>query len=462
MIAVSHRKFDETTMLERPFSMKQFFGVLVGLIVTCQFLSAAEDRDTKVRNDRKDVLEAGNWIYNDLAKGLAEGKTTGKPLLVTVRCIPCVACAGFDARVLRYDPQVADLMQKFVCVRIVQANALDLSLFAHDYDLSFGAYFLNADKTIYGRFGSRSDQKNAEKDISIEGFRKAMEAALQLHAAYPANKELLAAKTPSTPRHPVPEEFPSLKKKYTSSLNYTGKVAQTCIHCHQVREAERLEFRTAKEAIPEKLIYPWPIPDVIGLSLDPAEKATVRKVTADSPAEKAGFKAGDEIQTLQGQPMISIADVQWVLHSADSPATLQAKVRRASSPSPLNISLALDKDWRRRSDISWRATSWDLRRMVTGGLVLKDTTAEERQKFELKDSDLGLRVDYVGQYNEHAVGKKAGFQKNDVIVNLDGKTQRMTESDLFGYLAQNRMPGEKIPVTVLRAGNKVELELPMQ
>jgi serine protease Do len=440
--------------------MNRFIGVFFGLLVTCHILSAAEDRDTKVRNDRKDVLEAGTWIYNDLAKGIDEGKRTGKPLLVTVRCIPCVACQGFDARVLAYDPQIADLMQKFVCVRIVQANALDLSLFAHDYDLSFAAYFLNPDKTIYGRFGSRSEHKDAEKDISLAGFRKAMQGALELHAAYPANKSSLSGKRPAPPKYSVPEEFPSLQGKYTSSLNYTGKVAQSCIHCHQVREAERKVFRSAKQPIPDQSLYPWPMPDIVGLSLDPGEKAKVRAVAANSAAAKAGFRIGDEIASLQGQPILSIADVQWVLHNADGPTILNAGVRREGKPASLTLSL--DKDWRRKSDISWRPTSWDLRRMVTGGLVLKDTTPEERQKIHLKEADLGLRVDYVGQYNEHAVGKKAGFQKNDVILSLDGKSNRMSESDLFGYLAQNRMPGEKIPVTILRAGNKLELQLPMQ
>lgn len=49
---------------------------------------AAENRDTKVRNDRTDVLSTGHWIYNDVAKGLAEAKHTGKPLLVVLRCVP--------------------------------------------------------------------------------------------------------------------------------------------------------------------------------------------------------------------------------------------------------------------------------------------------------------------------------------------------------------------------------------
>ena len=49
---------------------------------------AAENRDTKVRNDRTDVLSGGRWIYNDLGKGFAEAKKTGKPLLVVLRCVP--------------------------------------------------------------------------------------------------------------------------------------------------------------------------------------------------------------------------------------------------------------------------------------------------------------------------------------------------------------------------------------
>lgn len=47
-----------------------------------------ESRDSKVINDRTDVLSTGKWIYNDFPKGLAEAKTTGKPLLVVLRCVP--------------------------------------------------------------------------------------------------------------------------------------------------------------------------------------------------------------------------------------------------------------------------------------------------------------------------------------------------------------------------------------
>src|SRR5256885_16927291 len=115
-------------------------------------------------------------------------------------------------------------MAKFVCVRLVQANDLDLTLFQFDYDLTFAAFFMNADRTIYGRYGSRSEQKNADKDISLEGFRKALVAALKLHEGYPANKAALHGKQPTPTRYKVPEEFSTLAAKYTSALDYEGKV----------------------------------------------------------------------------------------------------------------------------------------------------------------------------------------------------------------------------------------------
>jgi len=258
-------------------------------------------------------------------------------------------------------------MDKFVCVRLVQANAMDLSLFQFDFDLTFAVFFMNADKTIYGRFGSRSERKDATKDISMEGFRKALAAALDLHKKYPSNKASLSSKQNQPPRFKVPEEYPSLRGKYKSTLDYEGKVVQSCMHCHQVGEAERTFFRADRKPIPDEVVYPWPMPNVIGLAFDPQEKAKVSGVAQESAAEQAGVKIGDEILTLQWQPILSIADVQWVLHNASQPATLTAEVLRGKKKLKLTLSLA--NDWRRHSDISWRTSSWDLRRMATGGLV---------------------------------------------------------------------------------------------
>jgi len=88
---------------------------------------------------------------------------------------------------------------------------MDLTVFQFDYDLTFAAFFMNADKSIYGRFGSRSSRKDGTQDISMEGFREALTAALELHKGYPGNKASLAGKQGVQPRFKTPDEYPSLK-----------------------------------------------------------------------------------------------------------------------------------------------------------------------------------------------------------------------------------------------------------
>jgi len=370
-----------------------------------------------------------------------------------------VACKGFDEQVVRHDFGLRFLMNQFVCVRIVQANALDLSLFQFDYDLTFAAFLLNADKTIYGRFGSRSEREG-DKDISIEGFRKALEAALELHQNYPANRASLAGKTGSAARYQVPEQYPALAVKYKPTLDFEGGVAKSCVHCHQITEAERKLQRDARKILPDVAVYPWPMPDALGLTLDVKEKAIVSAVAPGSSAGKDGFKPGDEILTLAGQPMISIADVQWVLHQASEPAQIKAEVLRDGQRRSLTLSLPVG--WRKGVDISWRPTSWDLRRMAIGGLLVEELTEADRAKVKLPAASLALLVKHVGQYGDHAVAKRAGFQKNDIIVEFDSRGGRLTESQLLAYVLQNKMPGIQVPVTVLRSGQRVELKLAMQ
>ncbi|HYV26564.1 MAG TPA: PDZ domain-containing protein, partial [Candidatus Eisenbacteria bacterium] len=66
------------------------------------------------------------------------------------------------------------------------------------------------------------------------------------------------------------------------------------------------------------------------------------------------------------------------------------------------------------------------------------------------------------QYNEHAAGKRAGFLKNDILVSCEDQQEPMSESDWLHRLLQKRLPGDTIPVTVLRGSERVKLELPMQ
>jgi hypothetical protein len=426
------------------------FLIVVGL----GFLTAsgvqAQNRDTKVREDRKAFQNSSSWIYNDLQEGIRVAQAAGKPLFVVLRCIPCEACQEFDDDVARRDPIIRDLLDQYVCVRIVQANTLDLTHFQDDFDQSFAVFLMNPDLTIYGRYGTRSERPE-EQDISLEGLRKAMAEGLRLHKAYEEVKPALAGKQPRPVKFRTPLEYPELSRKYRKTINYEGDTARSCLHCHQIRDAERQYTRLTSERIPDDILFPYPDASVLGLTLDPKEMVTVLKVAPGSIADRAGLRSGDAIVSLAGQPLLSIADLQWVLQNTPASAKLEGEVRRDGRTQA--VTLDLPEGWR-VGNISWRTSTWDLRRMALGGMYLVDLSDKERDQAKLPREGMALRARHVGQFGEHGLAKRVGLQDGDIIVAFDGHPERMTESQLLGILLQRHRRRDVVSVTFLRGGEK--------
>jgi hypothetical protein len=133
-------------------------------------------------------------------------------------------CCTFDEQVVRRDPRGRTDGPVLVCVRLVQANALDLTLFQFDYDLSFAVFFLNADRTVYGRFGSRSDRAEAIRDMSIEDSAPPWRGS---GAALASTRPTGRAGRKATPADILshPDAYPSLRGN-TLPPRLRGKVAE--------------------------------------------------------------------------------------------------------------------------------------------------------------------------------------------------------------------------------------------
>jgi S1-C subfamily serine protease len=246
---------------------------------------------------------------------------------------------------------------------------------------------------------------------------------------------------------------------YTSTLAKSGNIARSCIHCHQIRDAERNMVRNNGEPFDPKNLFPYPLPDTIGIRLSPDHQSRVLAVEAGSPAYRAGVKKGDDVARLNGQVMLSPADFQWVLHNAKDGDLLLLGINRDGKV--MEQAISLEKGWREKSDLSWRPTSWNLRRMATGGLRLENMTNEEEKAAGIDSGKMALRVKHVGQFGEHATAKKAGFQVGDVLIGVDGRDDLLRETDLFAY-GVARPKGQKMNVQVLRNGNRISLQLPLQ
>ncbi len=435
-----------------------FFGILS---LVCQDgRGQAEDRNMKVNNDREKVTTDGYWIYNDLDKGFAQAKELGKPMLIVLRCIPCEACAQLDEQVVEKNPSVRKHLSNFVCVRLVYTNGMDLQRFQFDYDQSWAVMFMHSDGTILGRYGTRSHQTESDDDISLEGLLDAMANVLALHRTFEKTKATLAGKMGRPAEVAKPELFPTLAGKYESTLNYGPNVARSCIHCHQVGDAIREFYRSKTGTIPTEWIFPYPNPKILGLQFDPKTATTLRQVKSSSPASMAGFKAGDRVSKLNGQPLVSVADIQWILHQIQGTGRLDFEVQRGDKVIALTLELA--EGWREQDDISWRVTSWGYRRMVSGGLKLEPMSGEDRKAAGLDETAIGLRVKFVGQFNEHAAAKRAGFKVGDVFVSAGKIEHPLTESQWFAEMLRSSRPGDRVAIKLLRDGEPMTLELPIQ
>jgi hypothetical protein len=398
----------------------------------------------------KDIEIAPHWIYDDLPKALQQAKTSGKPLMIVLRCVPCPPGRTLDGQVMQPSAEMESLEQEFVCVRIVQTKGLDLQVFQYDYDMSWAAMFLNADGTIYGRYGTRTTSgPGSDAHLSLAGFRLAAQRALDLHKQYPANRQQLQGKTGGKPDFARPEQIPGLEDRAA-----TATTRQNCIHCHMVKEyALRAKWERGQLSLADLLVYP--MPDSIGVQIDSNDGLLIRSVDPDSPADKAGLKAGDRFETLAGQPLVSVADIQWVLHTAPNETELAATVRRQDEV--LRPEIVLSGDWK-RSDIAWRASTWYGLRQ---GVKFEPLSAAEKQSRGIEADRMALAI--KGLFGRGGPKlKEAGLAVGDIILAVDGNSQPpQNESEFLIQLRLEHGPRDNVKFTFLRGAQRRELQVPM-
>lgn len=435
------------------------FTLLAWQLATSGHGETVKDREGAVRGDKAKMQDSERWIYNDLASGFAKAKETGKPLLVVLRCVPCLACAGIDSAVLLENATLTPLMDRFVMVRLINANALELSQFQFDYDLSFSTMFFNGDGTLYARYGSWDHQFDAQNQAT-DSFHAALTGALQIHQNYPANRPSLAGKQSPPSQYRTPLDIPAMDEGFQSELDWNGNVLKSCVHCHQIGDALRRTIRDRGDFLPLQLIYPHPAPATIGIELGKEAVNMIATVTPGSPAAAAGLAAGDSIVSFAGQTCVSEADFRWALDQFPDSGSLPIEVQRGDKTATVN--LKLDQGWRAANGMTQRVGNWPMRAMAFGGMRLEEMSADDKKSKNIPEDKLALLALNVGQYGRHALAKQQGFQKDDIIVEVDGDRSARSEGELMADILQKKKAGARIPAKVLRSGKEIELKIPVQ
>jgi hypothetical protein len=282
-----------------------------------------------------------------------------------------------------------------------------------------------------------------------------MEAALRLHRDYERISRHWRASRSGRPAQDA-EGLPQPGRgQYGTTLDYEGKVAKSCMHCHQVREAERLVYRAAGEPIPDEVLFPYPIQPCWGSSWTRSRWRRSSGSHPAPPSRRDGLRPGDAIVSLAGQPLLAIADLQWVLHNAPATAGLSAAVRRDETL--LDLTVSLPEGWR-RGDISWRATTWDLRRMGLGGMRLDEMTDEQRQQARVAEGRHGVARQARRRIRRACRRQACRAQGRGHRRRVRRSGRAHVESDLLAYSVQRKRPRDEAAVLVLRDGEREDLE----
>ena len=335
-----------------------------------------------------------------------------------------------------------------MCVRLVQMNGVDLKTFQFDYDQTWCVFFLNTDGTIYGRYGTRADRGNQSMThISIASLKKSMERALKLHADYPVNKAQLVGKLGREPAYRYAQKIPGLQDKPERA---TPEKHNSCIHCHMVQaNARRSKWQEGRLEYED--IWIWPLPENIGLKMDVDDGLLVKSVATRSPAAQAGIRTGDELVALNGQRLLSQADIQWVLHNAPVETQLVVSLIRAGET--VEQTIMLRGDWK-ESDLSWRASSGiGLRH----GFQTEPLSNKQKQERGIAADALALRVRNF--FLNAGRLRESGVLVGDVIVEVDGKSDFANESQFLAYLRLNHPPGDRLKLTLLRGQDRHDVEV---
>lgn len=349
------------------------------------------------------------------------------------------------------DPDLKTLTDQFVRVRVVQMGGVDLSLFQFDPMLSWAIFFMNADKTIYGRYGrahpaSKRAKKDSNPNPNKTSLRSALTAALGLHKDYEldraAGKKRFAGKTGKPVRWRYAEKTPAARKyKRLKRVNDGG---DGCVHCHEVLRTAIDSYFMSKIRVPDDHLWLYPRPPSIGLTLDELEHHRVRRVESGSPAAKAGLKVGDRLLTMDGQILISMADVQWILHNVPTEGgVIPLTVFRGTEEKALT--LTLPQDWRYAEDFAWRYRMAGYAAWLWGG-------------FNIHDHAQGVRIGKPSPWwfkkpNQDA---RKTLKTGDIIIEVDG-TKGMDRSRYLAHLMRDVRLGRSVKLKVIRAGETIDL-----
>lgn len=382
---------------------------------------------------------------------------------------------------------------------MIDMRGVDLERYVFDTDLTFAVLWMNADGTVYHRYGGR-DVRGAEHWLSPASLEAGMRASLAAHTRYGSEEPgridpVDPDATPPTPLYM--EQIPAYQKRDKGA----------CIHCHSVQPA-RYEEELAAGTWDLAKTWRYPPPTRVGFDLGRDEQRLVTFVDEGSAAARAGLAVGDRLVSIGAQSIATASDVMFALDGfpsgggelrlsyerarevpedqAEAPRSKdqagateaggQAGPRNepaAREPELRTTTLRLDEGWKTGTafEFSWRPFKWGLTPAPGfGGPQLGRGELERLGLIEPRSDGtlpFAFRVQYLVTWGDNArfgqAAARAGLRVGDVVAALtgaDGQRASLRSVDHFhAWWRLTRQAGERVSIEVLRSNERLTLEL---
>ena len=183
----------------------------------------------------------------------------------------------------------------------------------------------------------------------------------------------------------------------------------------------------------------------------------VDDVVKDSPAEKAGLKAGDIIVKYNGKKIESYRQLRSLIHNTEPGKTAEVAVWRDGDTIYNKIELISREQ---HSDVlKKRIQSINIPKkkflVLTGdraflGVDMEDLTEQLAEYFKVKHGVL------VTEVYKDSPADKAGIKAGDIITRFEGKN--IEESDDLSHYIGKKKTGDKVKLQVVRNGKSKSIE----
>ena len=117
--------------------------------------------------------------------------------------------------------------------------------------------------------------------------------------------------------------------------------------------------------------------------------------------------------------------------------------------------IALSGKWK-VADLSWRESSW---RGLRHAVRFETLPPDKKQQLNIARDSMAFEIKAMYGPRPEPL-RRAGVKIGDVVIGIDGRTDLQTETMFLAYLRLKFAPDDKIPLTLLRSGKRMNIQAP--